>query len=260
MLAWLVAKISPPTPTDALASSPAVVEDWPKLRILVLGDSGVGKSCLVERLVTGKPPASTPRWTLGCDISVMVHTVVLNQTSEKKVLIELWDVGGHGNYAEAREVFYHRINGVILVHDSSNKKSLQHLKSWLEELEKEDWSRKRRGVAGIEEPRFAANYLNRTQASGPLSRRLAPSANNAPTDQGQTAGTRPLDGLPVLIVGNKSDSGRVVSTTQPLRALSMFDSVITSALAPCKDGRPIAEHEKFIAFFDKVYERRYGQS
>lgn len=251
MLAWLTGQGS----TPAQASTPTIVEEWPRLRILVLGDSGVGKSCLVERLVSGKPPSSTPRWTLGCDVSVMVHTLAGH--TERKVLVEFWDVGGHRNYADSRGVFYHQINGVFLVHDSSNRKSFNHLKSWLEELEKEDQSRRARGLAGIEEPRFGVmGGKNREISEGMGVYSMA----NPPQHQhyrkaASVSNSGPLDGLPILIVGNKSDSGRIPAIPPKMWT---FDSVLTSATAPSRDGRAIIDQDKFTAFFEKVYERRYG--
>jgi GTPase SAR1 family protein len=249
MLSWLTGQGS----TGSQPPAPTIVEDWPKVRILVLGDSGVGKSCLTERLVTGKPSSSTPRWTLGCDVSVMVHTLAAQ--TERKVLIEFWDVGGHRNYADSRSVFYHQINGVFLVHDSSNRKSFNHLKSWLEELEKEDQSRKLRGLTGIEEPRFGVVGKSRETSDGVGAYRMANPPQHHHRKTTTVSNSGPLDGIPILIVGNKCDSGRVAAVPPKMWT---FDSVLTSATAPSRDGRPIIDQDKFMAFFEKVYERRYG--
>jgi small GTP-binding protein len=233
-------------------------EEFPKIRILVLGDSGTGKTCFIERLVNGKPPTHQPRWTLGCDVSCMVHTILLNNL-EKKILIEFWDVGGHRNYADSRGVFYHQINGILLVHDSTNRKSFQHLKNWLEELEKEDQMRKSRGLIGIEEPRFGVvgkreiysgdhQHLRGGSIGGQSYYSRRPAAAATQTIVG------PLEGLPILVVGNKCDLGR--ANVAPPKLLG-YDSILTSAMSPSRDGRLI-EHEKLVGFFQKVFERRYG--
>ena len=48
--------------------------------------------------------------------------------------IELWDIGGSTSHKNSRSIFYNNINGVILVHDLSNKKSYQNLRKWFSEL------------------------------------------------------------------------------------------------------------------------------
>lgn len=232
----------------AAPQTPPIQEDWPKVRILVVGDSGVGKTSLIERLVTGKIP-STPRWTLGCNISVMTHTLV--EQTERKVLIEFWDVGGHRNYADSRAVFYHQINGVMLVHDSTNMKSFQHLKAWLDELEREDGRRKSNRLTGIEEPRYGTMGKRELPQEGTF-RKANPPVQHQRRSSGINLG--PLDGLPILVVGNKCDSGKHQVAPPTLWS---FDSVFTSALAPTRDGKPF-EHERFVKFYQKVFERRYG--
>jgi len=251
MFSWLTSPGSASTPSNSLGGG----EEWSKIRILVVGDSGVGKTCLVERLVTGKVPTSNPRWTLGCDVSVMVHTTLLGGQTEKKVLVEFWDVGGHRNYADSRAVFYHQINGVILVHDATNRKSFTHLKAWLDELEREDQLRKSRGLVGVEESRFGS--IGKRES---ISAEGAYRAANPPQHLQQQQYHRrssaihigPLDGLPILVVGNKTDLGR---SNAPPPKLWSFDSVLTSALSPSRD---LPDHEKISAFFQKVFERRHG--
>ena len=59
-----------------------------KLKILVLGDSGVGKTTLVHLLCTGTP-LHYARWTVGCSPDVMVSCVVftLLYTSYRSVCV-----------------------------------------------------------------------------------------------------------------------------------------------------------------------------
>ena len=43
------------------------------VRVLVLGDSGVGKTCLVSLLCSGLPVTRAPDWTVGCNVDVLVR-------------------------------------------------------------------------------------------------------------------------------------------------------------------------------------------
>ncbi|KAH9261130.1 hypothetical protein BASA81_000834 [Batrachochytrium salamandrivorans] len=197
MLAWFGSVGSTAATATALGGESSM-EEWPKVRILVLGDSGVGKTCLVERLVTGQVP-STPRWTLGCNVQVLVHTLVDKQTElERKIIVEFWDIGGHRNFSDSRHVFYHQINGVMLVHDYSNKKSFNNLKSWLLELEREDVLKRQSGLIGVEEARFGKRAQStdtpRFKIADPpqhlIHRHTLPTLMTTPA---------PLNGLPVLV-------------------------------------------------------------
>uniref|UniRef100_UPI00398EAB87 rab-like protein 3 isoform X4 n=1 Tax=Pristiophorus japonicus TaxID=55135 RepID=UPI00398EAB87 len=112
-----------------------------RVKVLVLGDSGVGKSSLVH-LLCHNQVLGNPSWTVGCSLDVRVHDYKEGTPAEKTYYTELWDVGGSvGNVSSiksTRAVFYNSVNGIILVHDCTNKKSSQNLYRWsLEALNKD---------------------------------------------------------------------------------------------------------------------------
>uniref|UniRef100_A0AAX7VRK9 Rab-like protein 3 n=2 Tax=Astatotilapia calliptera TaxID=8154 RepID=A0AAX7VRK9_ASTCA len=112
-----------------------------RVKVLVLGDSGVGKSSLVHLLCQNQV-LGNPSWTVGCSVDVRVQDYKEGTPEEKTFYIELWDVGGSvGNASSVkstRAVFYNSVNGIILVHDLTNKKSSQNLYRWsLEALNKD---------------------------------------------------------------------------------------------------------------------------
>nr|XP_012635995.1 rab-like protein 3 isoform X1 [Microcebus murinus] len=104
-----------------------------RVKVLVLGDSGVGKSSLVHLLCQNQV-LENPSWTVGCSVDVRVHDYKEGTPEEKTYYIELWDVGGSVGSASSvkstRAVFYNSVNGIILVHDLTNKKSSQNLYRW----------------------------------------------------------------------------------------------------------------------------------
>uniref|UniRef100_UPI003AAD3AB2 rab-like protein 3 isoform X2 n=1 Tax=Centroberyx gerrardi TaxID=166262 RepID=UPI003AAD3AB2 len=112
-----------------------------RVKVLVLGDSGVGKSSLVHLLCQNQV-LGNPSWTVGCSVDVRVHDYKEGTPEEKTYYIELWDVGGSVGSASSlkstRAVFYNSVNGIILVQDLTNKKSSQNLYRWsLEALNKD---------------------------------------------------------------------------------------------------------------------------
>jgi Rab-like protein 3 len=123
------------------------LEDAPKCRIVVVGNPGVGKTSFVHLLANGSILLN-PRWTCGCYLEVVAH-VRENQAN----VMELWDVGANPKFKKSRRVFYKPlpsssspmsleqpesdIDGIILVHDLSNRKSYANLTGWLREVMRE---------------------------------------------------------------------------------------------------------------------------
>jgi Rab-like protein 3 len=73
---------------------------------------------------------ANPPYTVGCSIEVKLHEFKEDTAQQKTYFIELWDIGGSLSHKYSRSVFYSQINGIILVHDLTNRKSLENLKNW----------------------------------------------------------------------------------------------------------------------------------
>lgn len=112
-----------------------------QVRVLVVGDSGVGKSSLVHLIVKGSSTAR-PSQTIGCTVDVKHITYgnsgsssnSIKGDSERDFFIELWDVSGHDRYKDCRSLFYSQINGVIFVHDLSQRRTKTSLQKWATEI------------------------------------------------------------------------------------------------------------------------------
>lgn len=112
-----------------------------QVRVLVVGDAGVGKSSLVHLIVKGSLIASPPQ-TVGCTVGVK-HITYGNSGSssnsikgdaERDFFVELWDVSGHERYKDCRSLFYSQVNGVIFVHDLSQRRTKASLIKWALEI------------------------------------------------------------------------------------------------------------------------------
>ncbi|XP_054263602.1 rab-like protein 3 [Macrosteles quadrilineatus] len=113
-----------------------------KVKVIVVGDSGVGKTSLVH-LVCHSEPISNPSWTVGCGVDVKLHEYEEGTPKQRSYFVELWDVGGSSSHRNARHVFYSSVHGIILVHDLTNRKSHQNLQKWLAEvLNREEGTKK----------------------------------------------------------------------------------------------------------------------
>lgn len=104
-----------------------------RVRVLVVGDSGVGKTSLAHLICQGSV-LTQPGWTVGCSVEVKLHEYLEGTQGQKSFYVELWDVGGSHAQRNTRHVFYHTVHGIILVHDLANRKSCQNLGRWLAEV------------------------------------------------------------------------------------------------------------------------------
>ncbi|XP_061973149.1 small GTPase LIP1-like isoform X2 [Populus nigra] len=112
-----------------------------QVRVLIVGDSGVGKTSLVHLIIKSSSIARPPQ-TIGCTVGVKHITYgnsgssssSIKGDSERDFFIELWDVSGHERYKDCRSLFYSQINGVIFVHDLSQRRTKTSLQKWASEI------------------------------------------------------------------------------------------------------------------------------
>ncbi|KAG8373293.1 hypothetical protein BUALT_Bualt11G0008900 [Buddleja alternifolia] len=112
-----------------------------QVRVLVVGDSGVGKTSLVHLIMKGSSVARPPQ-TIGCTVAVK-HTTYgssgsssnsIKGDTERDFFVELWDISGHERYKDCRSLFYSQINGVMFVHDLSQRRTKTSLQKWATEI------------------------------------------------------------------------------------------------------------------------------
>ena len=104
-----------------------------RVRVLVVGDSGVGKTSLTS-LIANNTCLSSPGWTVGSSIEVKLHPYLEGTPNEKEYFIEMMDIGGSHSQRNTRHVFMHTCHGIVLVHDLTNRKSCLNLDKWLAEV------------------------------------------------------------------------------------------------------------------------------
>ncbi|XP_057306282.1 rab-like protein 3 [Hydractinia symbiolongicarpus] len=104
-----------------------------RIKLLVVGDPGVGKSAFVNGIVS-QAPSPNPSSTIGCNVEVLAFSYTGRQGHQRDVFLEFWEVGGSSGQRNSRNIFYSNANGLILVHDLSNRKSFLNLTKWLREV------------------------------------------------------------------------------------------------------------------------------
>ncbi|CAB1335149.1 unnamed protein product [Coregonus sp. 'balchen'] len=99
------------------------------LRLLVLGDSGVGKTCLLCRF-TDNEFNSSHISTIGVDFKMKTL-----QVDGIKVRVQIWDTAGQERYQTITKQYYRRAQGIILVYDITSSSSFQHILKWASDVD-----------------------------------------------------------------------------------------------------------------------------
>ncbi|KAJ7320147.1 hypothetical protein JRQ81_019658 [Phrynocephalus forsythii] len=101
-----------------------------QFRLIVLGDSTVGKSCLLHRFTEGRfpgPAHSDP--TVGVDC----FSRLVEIEPGKRIKLQLWDTAGQERFRSITRSYYRNSVGGLLVFDITNRSSFEHLYDWLDE-------------------------------------------------------------------------------------------------------------------------------
>jgi len=110
-------------------STGCIAEEDGPIKLVMVGDSGVGKSCLLDKFLDD---SSTNNFisTIGVDIrSREIHV------NNKRLKIQVWDTGGQQRYRPVLASCYRGALGVIIVFDVTNMVSFKNIQQWLVEVE-----------------------------------------------------------------------------------------------------------------------------
>jgi len=101
----------------------------PSIKLLMLGDSGVGKSCLMMRFADEKFMV-TMIATAGVDFKVKQVKI-----DGRDVCLRIWDTAGQERFKTITRQYYRGAMGIILVYDVCDRKSFDHVKYWMTNIE-----------------------------------------------------------------------------------------------------------------------------
>lgn len=109
-----------------------VEEELPLYKILLLGDSTVGKTCFLLRF-TDDTFVDLHMTTIGLDYRL--KTMILD--NQQIVKVQLWDTAGQDKFRAITRNYYKGARGIILIYDITNIKSYENIKKWINEIKEE---------------------------------------------------------------------------------------------------------------------------
>merc|ERR1712033_94200 len=100
-------------------------------KIIVLGDSNVGKTCLTFRFCVGKFPDRTEA-TIGVDFREKTMEV-----EGETIKLQLWDTAGQERFRKSMVQHYYRnVHAVVFVYDVTKISSFENMPNWIEECDR----------------------------------------------------------------------------------------------------------------------------
>lgn len=100
----------------------------PVLKIILLGDSGVGKTSLMRQFVSGKFE-NRYKATIGADFFSVDDTI-----DGIPVKLQVWDTAGAERFASLGSAFYRGADACMLVYDITSSESYSHMSVWASEF------------------------------------------------------------------------------------------------------------------------------
>ena len=101
------------------------------VKLLMIGDSGVGKSCLLTRFATDNKQVKIESHMPTIGIDFKIKRVWLDGIQIK---LQIWDTAGQERFRTMTTSYYRGSQGILLVYDITDKKSFLAIRSWVAQI------------------------------------------------------------------------------------------------------------------------------
>lgn len=98
------------------------------MKLIVVGDSGTGKSCLLHRFVEDSFSEEQTQ-TIGVEFGAKIV-----QLNGERIKLQIWDTAGQERYRSVTRGYYRGAVGCLIVYDVTNRASYDHIPRWLDDV------------------------------------------------------------------------------------------------------------------------------
>lgn len=99
------------------------------IKLLLIGDSGVGKSCLLLRFCEDQ---FTPSFITTIGIDFKIRTIDIGN---QRVKLQVWDTAGQERFRTITTAYYRGAMGILLVYDVTDEKSFNNIENWYQNVQ-----------------------------------------------------------------------------------------------------------------------------
>jgi len=101
-------------------------------KVVLLGESGVGKTCIIARFINNTFEENLISTT---GASYAGKTMTFDEYDGKSIRFEIWDTAGQEKYRSLTKIFYKDATAAILVYDITRKESYEEIqKYWYNQI------------------------------------------------------------------------------------------------------------------------------
>ena len=94
-------------------------------KLVLVGDSGVGKSCILHQFIYNRFRKNTTQ-TIGVDFSAKnVHI------DNQEIKLQIWDTVGQEKFMAINKSLLAKVHGIILIYDITDQDSFDHINNWI---------------------------------------------------------------------------------------------------------------------------------
>ncbi|CAG9313664.1 unnamed protein product [Blepharisma stoltei] len=98
------------------------------IKLLIIGDSGVGKTCFLLRFSDDNFTASHLT-TIGIDFKLKTIDI-----EGKTIKLQIWDTAGQERFRTITQTYYKGAMGIILAYDCTEEKSFNNIRNWVQQI------------------------------------------------------------------------------------------------------------------------------
>ena len=97
-------------------------------KILTIGESGVGKTCILRRFVENKF-LKNHLATIGIDFKTKTINI-----KNKEIKLKIWDTAGEERFHNITQQYYKDADGIVLVYDVTDEASYNKIRDWMDQI------------------------------------------------------------------------------------------------------------------------------
>ncbi|GAB5032545.1 rab gtpase [Nannochloropsis oceanica] len=100
-----------------------------QIKLLMIGDSGVGKTCLLLRYAND---SFSPTFITTIGIDFKIKNLELDG---KRIKLQIWDTAGQERFRTITTSYFRGAQGILLVYDVTDRRSFESIRNWVGQIQ-----------------------------------------------------------------------------------------------------------------------------